>query len=364
MTSLAETIGETARFPSDEGVSLLREALELLNVCFTRQEMTLEEQNQSFPDDGNDGVSLNQPEGKNPKQGPSSDSDAEEQTVTVQEATTPADLLDTARASLSALTLLVPLEEPTSLATLASMAQTLVDSKIPQYLSQLPADEQKKVGTEIALERASFIAALAAAEYTAHTISCADYLSRLQVFNTLELITAVGNICTFADSLVELVTTIQANANSKEDIVSVSWTQLSKAQDLYGRAAKLDDAETRERKAVIYESRGDVEMLRFRLATSNLSGLAESAKASAPLLIKNAQTYYRGSTTLYNNAGDEFAANKARIRGLVAAVLQTAFARQSVEDKVVILKQQGALGREVVGDMLAEGLLAESPLSL
>lgn len=363
MVSLAENIGESVPRHSEEAVALLQEALELLNVCFTRQEMLLEEQSQNFetetedPDDENGGVQLNPQEPGVSDATTPTESDVEEQSVTIQVPVTHSDLLDTARASLSALTLLVSLDGPLSLPTLASMAHSLSDDKIPQYLAQLSPEEKTQVQPEIALERASFVAALATADHAAHNISTQDFLTRLSVFESLVLTARVADICTYADTLVEFTTTIQSSSSSKQPLEQTAWTQLTKAQDLYGRAVKLDDPEAKDRKAAIYESRGDVEMLRFRLASEDKGALAANIRASAPLLIKNAQTYYRGATTLFRNAGDEDAAGKTAVRMLVAGKVQAMFEGKGSDELVQEVNGRRTVAVQVVADMIAEGLL-------
>lgn len=368
MITIAETMSEspstTGAF-TDNPVSLLQEALELLSSCFSRQEMLLEEQRMQFTDNQEGGVSLEnktsagaaQPEAE----ASSDDEEGEQQSATIQMPTTPMDLVDTARSSLTALTLLVSLDGPSNLPTLASMAQALTDTKIPFYVSQLEQSEQAEVKEEVDLERAEFVAALAIADCRAGSITIDDFLSRLQVFEGLDLNTNVGAMCIYADALVEFVSNLLLSriVPKAHNPAQICWTQLSRAQDLYGKAVKINTEEAQERKAQIYEARGDVEMLRFRLATSSGESLSASTKASAPTLIKNAQTYYRGATGHYRVTGDEPAAVKAEIRGLVAAVVGGMASEMAKEPLLAPLLQKGTDAHAVMADMMGEGLLGE-----
>lgn len=360
MISIAEYVTEHGISASQiETIPLLREALELLSVCFSRQELLMEEQRQQFVDDTEGGVSLGAESSKaeeSSEAASSRASEADEQSASIQQPITTTDLLDTARASMSALTLLVSLDEPSNIPTLAKLAQSLSEEKIPQSLSQLEANDLEEVKTDVALERAEFIAALANADYRLGSITINDILSRLQVFDSLNLTTDVAVMCTYADALVEFVTTAQTYGVSSVDVATICWTQLTKAQDLYNRAVKVDDDEAKERKAQIYESRGDVELLRLGLAGSE--GVSALIRSSAPTLAKNSQTFYRGAMNLFKAQGDAEAARKVEIRGTIASVLEARLNGQA-SDKMASLQKMGDEAAAVVVDMAREGLLPD-----
>ncbi|GAB7354396.1 hypothetical protein MBLNU459_g4894t1 [Dothideomycetes sp. NU459] len=363
MISIAENVTENGISTSQtEIVPLLREALELLSACYSRQEMLMEEQSQQFVDDSDGGVSLGAEDfvgadGSDEQVSARGSPDAE-QSASIQIPITSTDLLDTARASLSALTLLVLLDEPANIPTLAQLAQNLSEEKIPQRLSQIDAEEAKEIQSDVALERAEFIAALANADYRKGSISIDDILSRLKIFETLNLTSDVAVMCTYADALVEFVTTAQSYGVSSTDVAATCWTQLTKSQDLYNRAVKVDDEEARQRKAQIYESRGDVELLRLGLASSEAAGLSASIRSSAPTLVKNAQTYYRGASNLFKAQGAVQGARNVEIRGAIAAVLEARLAGQ-VSDKVAFLQKMGDEAVAVAIEMTREGLLPD-----
>ncbi|CAC9886270.1 unnamed protein product [Aureobasidium pullulans] len=342
MISIAEYVTEAGIFSAQaDSVSLLREALELLSACFTRQEQLVEEQNaNSMEAEG--GVAIDQevpaaqPEAS--AAGDTAPEDEEEsEYVSVQAYITPSDLLDTARSSLTALTLLITLDDPSNVSPLAKMGITLVEDKIPQYLSQVEAEERAQEEPDVLLERAQFHAALTVADLKLGTASANDSLSRLQqAFEPLDTTANVAVMCTYADSLVELTTTAQNFSPSSA--ATTCWSTLSKAQDLYAAAVKINDTEAKERKARVYESRGDVD---------------------APTLIKNAQTYYRGAMNLFRAEGDAEAAGKVEVRGLIATMLEGKMNGNVGQQIVAALGQKGEAGRAVAMDMLRESLLPE-----
>jgi hypothetical protein len=352
MITIAEVVTEAGIFSAQaDSVALLREALELLSACFTRQEIIIDEQNaNSMEAEG--GVSVEQqapsaePEASSSRAAENADSGDEEEGeyVSVQAYITPSDLLDTARSSLTALTLLITLDDPSNVSPLAKMGISLIEDKIPQYLSQIDAEQRAQEEPEAALERAQFHAALAVADLKLGTAAANDSLGRLQqAFD--------------ADSLVELTTTAQNFSPSSA--ATTCWSTLSKAQDLYAAAVKINDAEAKARKARVYESRGDVELLRFNLATTPAAGLSAAIQKSAPTLIKNAQTYYRGAMNLFRAEGDADAAAKAEVRGLIAAMLEGKLGGNVEQQVIAALGQKGDAGRAVAMDMLRESLLPE-----
>ncbi|KAG2167552.1 hypothetical protein JADG_007291 [Aureobasidium aubasidani] len=366
MISIAEYVTEAGIFSAQaDSVSLLREALELLSACFTRQEQLVEEQNaNSMEAEG--GVAIEQeapvaqPRASSSQAGADAAPEDEEESeyVSVQAYITPSDLLDTARSSLTALTLLITLDDPSNVSPLAKMGITLVEDKIPQYLSQVEAEERAQEEPDVLLERAQFHAALTVADLKLGTASANDSLSRLQqAFEPLDTTANVAVMCTYADSLVELTTTAQNFSPSSA--ATTCWSTLSKAQDLYAAAVKINDTEAKERKARVYESRGDVELLRFNLATTPAAGLSAATQKSAPTLIKNAQTYYRGAMNLFRAEGDAEAAGKVEVRGLIATMLEGKLNGNVGQQIVAALGQKGEAGRAVAMDMLRESLLPE-----
>ena len=373
---LAEEISEDATYAAhDSPEQLLREALELLNACFTRQEMLMQEQKAPPSDDGDGGIQGGVSLDDN-SSGQGDISSEIEQSATIQHPVTATDMLDTACASLSALTLLISLGNVADLSTLSAMANNLVTTTIPQCMSQLHEDQRSEATAEVALQSASFTAAMSNAEFLANSIPLSTYASRIEVFETLNLQSDLAVICTYADTLVELATaTIQRQSSDdsaieplaatesapSRSIGSVAWQALSRAQSLYGVASKLQNNQdlTAHRKATIYESRGDVEMVRFRLTAPEWQ-LSTSLQEKAKDLVNNASIYYRGAAQQYQNSGDDRAALKARIRETVAKVSASRVpgtSDQTRSEYMAQLSMHGIASEIVVKDMIAENLI-------
>lgn len=316
LTSLAEQFTESGRSP--EAIELLQEALELLSTCLSRQEMLLEQQRLDFDDVEEGGVQLEPGEQAASPNG----SELSEQSALIETPISASDLLDTVHASLSALTTLVPQVEQPALQAYGDMAHALTEKKALNYISLLPTDAQDQARFALGLDRAIFIAALADEQYSSYVIELDDYLQRLDSFhipgreNNAHALSAEGEART------ELVLSTFDRFEGSDNIpADTCWKQLTVAQDLYTKATKLNAEDARERKGKIYESRGNAELLRHRLATQTDSTLSEKVKQSARTLIQNAQTYYKGSAQLANAVADVELAAKAQQRWLIASTI-------------------------------------------
>lgn len=313
LTSLAEQLSEAE--DSQNAVSLLQEALELLSACLSRQEMLLEQQQMDFEDVGDGGVPLD----PNEKAASTSGSDMSEQIASIETPITAADLLDTVHASLSALTTVVPLAEQSALQTYGDMAQGLTEKRAASYVSLLPADLQDVARFKVALDRAIFIAAFADAQYDHDMIELETYSQRLDEFNIRGKAQSAHALSAEAEGRTELVLSALDRFEGSPDLpATLCWKQLSLAQDLYSQATKLNTEDAKERKAHVYESKGNLELLRYRLASTPGSPLSDSIQSSAKTLIQNAQTYFKGAAQLAKSDGDADATSKALQRWLIA----------------------------------------------
>lgn len=309
LTALAEQLSEAD--DSASAIPLLQEALELLSSCLSRQEMLLEQQQADLEDAEEGGVALD------PDDRPASvsGSEASGQTVTIENPIAVSDLLDTVQASLAALTTLVSLVEAGTLQTLGDMAQSLTDKRAPAYIDLLPASAQESARFTVALARASFVSAFADAQYNAFMIEGETYLARLEAFNIPNKDQDATTLGTEAEARTEFATSVLSRFEGSPDLpVDVCWKQLSLAQDLYTKATKLESS------TQIYLSRGDVEMLRFRLASSPYVKLTDGMRKSAPTLAQNAYTYYKGAVRL---ATDEDAELKLKAQQRLYVIAHT-----------------------------------------
>lgn len=223
-----------------------------------------------------------------------------EQTATIETGVTASDLLDTVHASVSALTTLVSLTDVSGLQTLGDMAHSLTESKAPAYIGLLPADDQDTARFNLGLDRTNFVAAFADAQYNAMLIDLDTYVARLGAFDALNKDQDSTTLCSEAEARTELVLSVLPRFEGSPDLpAETCWRQLTHAQDLYSKAAKLNSV------AQIYLSRGDVELLRHRLAQNTQVQLSGNLRKSAPMLAQNAQTYYKGAARLATSEEDE-----------------------------------------------------------
>ena len=122
----------------------------LLTISFRYEQHKLD-----FPDTEDGGVALEEPKPEpQEKATPSPDVNmTEQQSAIVETPISPSDLLDTVYASLSALTTLAPLSDEKGLQTLGDFARQLTESKAPNYISLLPAEDQDKARISTAVSK-------------------------------------------------------------------------------------------------------------------------------------------------------------------------------------------------------------------
>lgn len=337
---------------SEDAVPLLQEALELLSSCLSRQEIMFEQHRLDFPDTEDGGVPLEPEADETPA--PNGDVDmAEEQSAIVETPIAASDLLDTVHASLSALTTLVPLAEPSGLQNLGDMAHSLTESKAPNYLSLLPVEDQDKARFAVTLDRASFIAAFANAQFEAQMIELQTYLERLAGFDMPGKDGDASALCAEAEARTELVLSAIDRFDETPDLpASLCWTQLSLSQDLYSKATKLSNEDAQERKAEVYKSKGDLELLRHRIANIPKTDISDGVRKSAPTLVQNAQTYYKGAVSLAKNSGDEEVEEDARQRwDLAKAISALMYGGEGAGSAETLM--------EVLEECVEEGLVSE-----
>ncbi|KAK0322973.1 hypothetical protein LTR91_003909 [Friedmanniomyces endolithicus] len=352
LTSLAEQLSEAGE--TGTAIPLLQEALELLSACCSRQEMLLEQQQADFAEVEEGGVALEHME-EQPASTPGSEDSG--QMATIENPVTAVDLLDTVHASLSALTTLVALVEHHALDSLGDMAHSLTETKAPMYIKMLSEGARESASFTVALDRANFVAAFADAQFSAYLVESSDYQTRLEdVFSIPNKDQHVTALTSEAEARTEFTLSVLTRYIRSPDFpVEVCWKQLKLAQDLYTKALKLESSPQ------IYLSRGDVEMLRHRIATLSNVKVSESVRRSAPTLAQNAQTYYKGAFRLAadedgevrEKAGRRLAVS-GRLRALLYGVeLESAGARDKVLNRAL---------EECVEEGLLDADLAEAAM--
>ncbi|CAK4030595.1 hypothetical protein DOTSEDRAFT_163364 [Lecanosticta acicola] len=365
LTSLAEQLSEDDR--QAEARTLLQEALELLSSCLSRQEIMLEQHKLDFPDTEEGGVPLEPQDQPSPAPAPSSSQHVDmgdEQSATVETPVGPVDLLDTVHASLSALTTLVPLVDESDLQNLGDMAQALTETKAPGYIPLLPAEDQTKEVFAIALDRATFIAAFANVQFEAQVIGFQTYLERLDTFDVPGKEEDVNALCSEAQARTELVMSALDRFDEPSELPSATcWKQLTLAQDLYSKATRLTSEEAQERKADIYQTKGDLELLRHRIANVQKADLSDAIRKSAPTLVQNAQTYYKGAVSHAKASEDEEVEEDAQQRwDLAKHIAAVMYGNGSPTEDVEGLSEalEGCVEEGLVSSSMAQALTQSS----
>ncbi|TKX27447.1 hypothetical protein C1H76_0284 [Elsinoe australis] len=386
LAELVEDESDSSTFNPAEPASWLREALELLDACFSRQQMIYEEQAQAWNerDDGDPdgGVSLSSD--PRPATPSSTSTGRTEQSATVQSAITPEDLLDTCLASLSALTQLLSLT-PTSSQPLASLATQLLTTKIPPCISLLDPSLQAEYQSESSLAHATFTAALAEAEYTTRSIPAETYLQRLTLFSTLDQ-SSTEVKCDWADALISYATSTLPTSLSDP----VSHEVLTQALTLYHSAisqlttpqkgSRKDadgamslslslvpkmDAEQEQRLGALHEAVGDADLMLFRV----LGAMGEEAtqvpgvvdvRGEAVRRVQLAREAYAAAEGAYTRSGDENGARKVGVRGVVSSLVMSG----RNEGAAVGIGKLVEAGRRVVRNMVDEQVLGGEWLEL
>ncbi|KAF2161729.1 hypothetical protein M409DRAFT_69540 [Zasmidium cellare ATCC 36951] len=359
LSSLAEGLSGDDR--SDEAVPLLHEALELLSSCLSKQEMMYEQHQLDFPDTEEGGVPLDPDE----KPAPTEDTDMQdEQSAVVEVPISASDLLDTVHASLSALITLVPLADQPGLQNLGEMAQTLTESKAPDYIKLVPAEEQDRARFSIALDRAGFIAAFANAQFEFQIIELQTYVERLETFNIPGKEADATALNTEAEARTELVLASLDRFGESSDLPAMlCWKQMSLSQDLYTQTTKLSTEDAQERRAETYKAKGDLELLRHRVANVPKADLSDGVRKSAKTLIQNAQTYYKGAVSHAKVSGDKDVEEEAQQRWDLAktiAAMMYGGDQPAVEPDTLMEALQGCVDEGFVSEQLAQAMMQGS----
>ena len=207
LCSLAEELDDDVEDERNEAISSLQEAIELFSACLAKQEAEFADsqgffaaENAEADVDKMDETTIEDISGQ---------TDSTEQTVQVASPITPEDLIDTALAELEALEQLLLLHAASKSSApelLIGMANTLIETKLPHYLSfiqshhqsatdgQGDAENGRKISREISHAIASWQASLSTAEYRGgfidiHTL----YTNVSNIFSGLEQNTVQGN---------------------------------------------------------------------------------------------------------------------------------------------------------------------------
>ena len=194
------------------------------------------------------------------------------------------------------------------------------------------------------------MAAFAEAQYSFHLIELQTYLQRLDEFNIPGKGENAHALSAEAEARTEAVLSVLDGFQGSPDLpADACWKQLGLAQDLYTQVTKLDTSDAKERKAAVYESKGNVELLRHRLASSPGSTLSDGIQRSARTLIQNAMTFYKGAAQLAKADGEDEVETKARQRWFIAAQIAGALYDAELKESPF-----GGLEKNIRGDIVQE----------
>ncbi|KAI9374529.1 hypothetical protein BJX61DRAFT_532274 [Aspergillus egyptiacus] len=327
LTSLAEAITDTKR-PVEEqlnqAVKFLQEAIELFQRCLILQEMRFTEMQEQIRQMESGEVEQSEemedvqesPHAGEPKEG-----EQQEQWAAVVEPVTKDTLVDTAVAQLDALSTLCNLltyDPGVGLGWVEEYSSELLQDKITTYV------EGSTRHYEVALSRARFNAALNEVLYRSGRTDVETYYSTVvTAFGPdLDISADPEGLCAKADALISFNT---ATAEQPPDhdpeafkkSLNLRWQALSAAVDALTKASKLPDAENVPK---IHIARGDVEMNRWRLGLSPWE--YAMAQQNAAILLRNAQTYYRGAAALARRDGSRDEERDGICKEAIAAAIE------------------------------------------
>ncbi|MCJ1251203.1 hypothetical protein MMC30_008434 [Trapelia coarctata] len=362
LTSLAETSsGGHTGGPTDRENALkaFREALELFQRCLDVQEYqwneaqtvmgtmsTTPSQGQHEGEESN--VSQEQP-----------GTPQEEQWVSIVEPITADTLFDTMIAQIETITAmcgLMVLQDPSGFPWMEEYSNSLF-----QRMSSFTEGSDKL--QELFLSRANFLCAYADASFRVGNADLPTYQRELNsaFSNDQDLSNIPQGLCDRADAFMAFVLgTYSAMAStplSDLDLTELSdlhWRYLTRALTDLTAATKLPDVVNLPK---IHIRRGDCELMRFRLGEAPT--LYKQAAQNAALLLKNAETYYRGAVKLAQVEKSQQEEWEAMVKEAVVNGLNGGGRKISE-----LLRRDRARVQAVIEEMTDEGLLGRRHLAI
>ncbi|KAL2794166.1 hypothetical protein BJX66DRAFT_205334 [Aspergillus keveii] len=323
LTSLAELVTDTKR-PVEEqlnqAVRFLQEAIELFQRCLVLQELRYTEMQEEIRQMESVDQQQMQDAQEPPEAGESKESAEQEQWAAVVEPVTKDTLVDTAVAQLDALSTLCNLltyDPGVGLNWVEEYSTELLQEKITAYV------QGSNRLYEAALARAKFNSALNEVLYRSGRTDVETYYGAVQSSfgPDLDITSDPEGLCSKADALVSLNTaTAEQPPEDPEAFakaIGLRWQALSTAVDALTKASKLPDAENLPK---IHLARGDVEMSRWRLGFTPWE--YAMAQQSGAILLRNAQTYYRGAAALARRDGGADEERDGTCKEAIAAAIE------------------------------------------
>ncbi|KAJ5908028.1 hypothetical protein N7495_000710 [Penicillium taxi] len=326
LNSLAEALSGT-KHPDEEQLmqacTYLQEAVELFQRCLMIQEMKYTEMQEQIEQiESADPEIQPQPiEQSEPEKGASDET--QEQWAAIVEPVTKNTLVDTAIAQLDTMTTLCNLLTSNpggggGVGWVQQYSSELVQTRLPAYVEG--SDRQY----EAALARGKFIAALSDVLYRGGHTDMETYQQEIsQAFGPdLDVSLDPEGLCSKAEALTSLSGALSDLPPSESQeafnaALSVRWQSLSTALAAFAAASKLPSAENLPK---IHLARGDAEMQRWRLGMAPWN--YSIAQQNSAMLLKNAQTYYRGAAALARRDGAAEEERDGSCKEAIAAAIE------------------------------------------
>lgn len=371
LTSLAEAIANS-KHPEEEQLmqasTYLQEAIELFQRCLVLQEMKYTEMQEQIDEMESAGPELQpsaqvpQPTGQSESGGGEPAEDGQEQWAAIVEPVTKNTLVDSAVAQLDTLTTLCNLltfnPGAGGIGWVQEYSSGLIQSRLPAYVEG--SDRQYEAG----LARAKLICAMHEVLYRGGNTDLQTYKQEVgQAFGPdLDVSADPDGLCSKAEALTSLNGAL-ADLPPYDDpdafklSLSVRWQSLSTALDALSAASKLPSPDNLPK---IHLARGDAELHRWRLGTAPWNHAM--AQQNSAMLLKNAQTYYRGAAALARQAGaKEEARDGLHKEAIAAAVEGETSGLQRL--KATSLEELVAVAQDMVEDGIVEGTVMSALIS-
>jgi hypothetical protein len=367
LTSLSEAADDASPASGGErdaeGLGYLEEAYGLFERCMKVQEQRYSESQameQAAASGGQEDMSAEQDteEGSVSLGGAGSGppgGQQEEQWASIVEPVTADSLIDTLLATIESLTALcakIPPSPNPYIETIAQASSTMYE-KLGAYLPSSP-DHQTR-SHDASLLRANFEAALLDARYRHGSLPFDKYHVLLgEAYAALHLETDPKGLSDMAESLINFQSSVRVNFADEPNAqpkISARWSALTAALKALAAASKLPDVQNLAR---IHLTRGDAELWRYQIR--RISGWPSNVDPA--VMLKNAGVYYRGSAAQVVGPGDR-EGERTQGEAQVKAAVVKALSEEGVESLMELVRRNEAVVREVVEDMVGEGLVMD-----
>ncbi|KAJ5176487.1 uncharacterized protein N7482_002364 [Penicillium canariense] len=365
LNSLAEVMTDSKHPDGEQLVqasTYLQEAVELFQRCLALQEMKYTEMEEQIMQMESGEMEAPAPEPAQPAepQPPlqpaesGSGEEAQEQWAAIIEPVTKNTLVDSVVAQLDTLTALCNIltfnPGAGGVGWVQEYSAELIETRLPAYVEG--SDRQYEAG----LAQAKFICALHDVLYRGGHTDVQTYQQEVgRAFGPeLDVSSDPEGLCSKAEALTSLNGAL-ADVPPAEDpetfklCCAVRWQSLSSALDALAAASKLPSADNLPK---IHLARGDAEMQRWRLGRAPWNHAV--AQEHGPMLLRNAQTYYRGAAALARRDGEAEAARDGSIKEAIAAAVEGQKTKLD-QIKATSLEQVIAVAQDMVEDGMVEG---------